>query len=433
VTKDAIVVVGASAAGIHAAEAVRGAGFDGSLVVVGAESVAAYQRPALSKQMLMKGWNGAALPLRSADQLAALQAEWVLGRTATGLDTGACTVHLDDGTVIRYSGLIIATGSRAVVPSWLPGVELEGVDVLRTLDDALSLRRVLASAGRHLTVIGAGFIGSEVASAARQMGASVALVDPRPSPLAGALGAVIGGLVAELHKEQGVDLRCGVGVQAILGSNRVEGVRLSDGRTIETDAVVLGLGVRPNADWLHGSGVRVDDGVVCDPFCASSVPGIYAAGDVARWPNIPFDSHKRVEHWSNAAQQGEAAGRNLVRAADPVPYASVPYFWSDQYTTKVQLLGVCSPDDSIVLLSGSMEERRFVAAFERHGTVRAVVAFNQPRMLAPFYELLRQGPFALTEAFAAVKNLGTVSGHAIPQLHAGAAVTDEPRLRASHQ
>jgi NADPH-dependent 2,4-dienoyl-CoA reductase/sulfur reductase-like enzyme len=381
-----VVVVGASLAGLSALEALRQEGYEGELIAVGAESALPYDRPPLSKQVLQGQWEPDKTGLRDQGQYDALGVTWHLGRRATALDVSTRTVTLDDGEPLGYDGLVIATGAT---PRWLPGgQELAGIHVLRTLDECLTLRAELETASR-LCVVGAGFIGAEVAASARVLGVEVTVLEALPAPLARAFPAELGAACAGLHLDHGVDLRCGVTVAGFEGDGRVSGVRLGDGSVVEADVVVVGVGVVPETGWLESSGLTLDNGVVCDATCATSAPGVVAAGDIARWPNNLFGETMRVEHWSNAVEQGAAAAQRLLaRPGEAVDFAPVPYFWSDQYDTKIQFLGRCCPTDEVRVVDGSLEERRFVALFGRDGRLFGALAFNRPRQLMAYRKLL---------------------------------------------
>jgi len=381
-----VVVVGASLAGLSALEALRQEGFEGELIAVGAETELPYDRPPLSKQVLQGQWEPDKTMLRDQGQYDALGVTWHLGRRATALDPVARTVTLDDGEPLAYDGLVIATGAT---PRWLPGSrDLAGVHVLRTLRECLALRAELQTASR-LCVVGAGFIGAEVAASARVQGVEVTVLEALPAPLSRAFPAELGAACAGLHVDRGVDLRCGVTVAGVEGDGRVSGVRLGDGSVVEADVVVVGIGVVPETGWLESSGLSLDNGVVCDSTCATSAPGVVAAGDIARWPNNLFGETMRVEHWSNAVEQGAAAARRLLAApGEAVEFAPVPYFWSDQYDTKIQFLGRCCPTDEARVVDGSIEERRFVALFARDGRLIGALAFNRPRLLMGYRKLL---------------------------------------------
>ena len=381
-----VVVVGASLAGLSALEALRSEGFEGELIAVGAEPTLPYDRPPLSKQVLQGHWEPEKAALRDQSQYDALGVTWHLGRRATALDVAARTVTLDDGEPLAYDGLVIATGAA---PRQLPGgQELAGIHVLRTLEDCLAIRADLETASR-LCVVGAGFIGAEVAASARVLGVDVTVLEALPAPLARAFPPELGAACAGLHTDQGVDLRLGVTVAGFEGDGRVTGVRLGDGSVVEADVVVVGVGVVPETGWLESSGLRLDNGVVCDATCATSAPGVVAAGDIARWPNNLFGETMRVEHWSNAVEQGAAAAQRLLAGpGEAVDFAPVPYFWSDQYDTKIQFLGRCCPTDEVRVVDGSLEERRFVALFGRDGRLVGALAFSRPRLLMAYRKLL---------------------------------------------
>jgi len=381
-----IVVVGVSLAGLSALETLRQEGYEGELIAVGAEGVLPYDRPPLSKQVLQGHWEPDKAVLREPGQYDALGVTWHLGRRAIALDPAARTVTLDDGEPLAYDGLVIATGAT---PRWLPGTEgLGGVHVLRTMDECLTLRAELEAASR-VCVVGAGFIGAEVAASARVRGLDVTVLEALPAPLARAFPAEMGAACAALHLDQGVDLRCGVTVAGFEGDDRVTGVRLGDGSVVEADVVVVGVGVAPETGWLESSGLPLDNGVVCDSTCATAAPGVVAAGDIARWPNNLFGETMRVEHWSNAVEQGAAAARRILAGpGEAVDFAPVPYFWSDQYDAKIQFLGRCRPSDEVRIVDGSIEERRFVALFGRDGRLFGALAFNRPRLLMAYRKLL---------------------------------------------
>ncbi|MFE3827909.1 NAD(P)/FAD-dependent oxidoreductase [Streptomyces sp. NPDC059092] len=361
-----IVVVGASAAGLAAVETLRREGYDGTLTLIGDEPRAPYDRPPLSKQILSGEWSPERLPLRPAADLDALGLDLRLGAAATGLDTADRTVRLADGTRVAYDGLIAATGVR---PRRLPGV---GAHVLRTLDDALALRDRLGP-GRHLAVVGAGFLGAEAAAVARRLGARVTLIEPAPVPLAHAVGTAVGEVLSRAHLEHGVDLRTGVSVQEITE----DGVLLGDGGLVEADEVLVAVGSLPNTEWLADSGLTVGDGLVCDAYCEAA-PGVYGAGDVARWHNPLFGVDMRIEHRTHAAEQGMAAARNLLRPDARKPFAPVPYFWSDQYDMKVQAYGYLRGHDEVAVVAGDLAERRFVAAYRTGDRVAGALAVGMP-------------------------------------------------------
>lgn len=384
-----VVVVGASLAGLRAAEELRRLGFDGRLVMVGAESHLPYDRPPLSKAVLAGEADADDLALRraGADDLGI---DWRLGRRATGLDVPGRVVELDDGERITGDrGVVIATGAT---PRTLAGIPaLAGIHQLRTLDDALAIRAELDAGARKVVVVGAGFIGAEVAATCRARGAEVTVLEALPSPMVRGLGPVLGDVLADLHRDHGVDLRTGTGVDGVDGVDRVERVRLADGATVDADVVVVGIGVMPATDWLAGSGLDLDNGVVCDETLLAA-PGVVAAGDVCRWPNPLFGSElMRLEHWTNAAEQGVAAGARLLASdGDAVPFAPVPFVWSDQYDVKIQVAGHIRGDDMIEVVDGSIPDRRFVAAVGREGRLVGAVGFGRPRVLMQYRRLVAE-------------------------------------------
>ncbi|HEX7097224.1 MAG TPA: FAD-dependent oxidoreductase [Acidimicrobiales bacterium] len=387
--RKSVTIVGASLAGIRAAETLRRDGFDGTITLIGDEPHPPYDRPPLSKQLLAGTMEPDAIRLLAPDALDALELDLQLGRRAVGLDVASRRLTLDDGETLPFDGLLIATGASA---RGIPGCErLEGVHTLRTLDDALALRKDFDATPQRVVVVGAGFIGAEVAATARGRGLDVTMIEALPVPLGRVLGDEMGQVCGEIHLDHGVDLRVNVGVASVEGSGRVERVVLTDGSTVEADVVVVGVGVVPNTSWLEGSGLTIDNGVVCDATTLAG-PGITAAGDVARWPNARFGETARVEHWDHAIEMAMfAARRLLVSDEDAAPFTPVPYFWSDQYDRKIQLAGRCRPDDDVQVVVGSTAERRFVAIYGREGRIRAVLGMNRPRHVMQYRQLIADG------------------------------------------
>lgn len=370
-----VVVVGASVAGMHAAHTLRRDGFDGRITVIDGEATTPYDKPPLSKQVLKGDWEPDRIVLPAANE--DLDIDWRLGEHALGLEVDDRVVRLATDRV-SFDGLVLATGAAA---RHLPGTaRMAGVFALRTLDDCLGLRAALDAGPSRVVVIGAGFIGSEVAATCRARGLEVTILEMAPVPLERALGARMGMVCAELHRDNGVDLRLGVGVDGLIGTDRVEGVQLAHGEVIEAEVVVVGIGVVPTTGWIDGSGLTVDNGVVVDETLEAA-PGIVAAGDLARYPSRRFGGLQRIEHWENAVQMGAAAAKRLLVAEGQVPdvYDPVPYFWSDQYDRKIQLVGRSGPDDQVEVVHGSTDERRFVALYGRGGRVVGVLGMNRPR------------------------------------------------------
>ncbi len=390
---DHVVVVGASLAGIHAAQTLRRDGFGGTITMVGDEPHLPYDRPPLSKHYLAGEWDDDKLRLRAAADPDALDLTWRLATRATGLDVGARSVAVEGpegADSIDYDGLVIATGAR---PRRLPADELGGVFVLRSLDDAAALRSAFDAEPTSVVVIGAGFIGAEVAATARERGLAVTMIEAAEAPLQRVLDPACGCAVADLHRDHGVDVRLATSVAGFAADGgRVRAVELRDGGEIPADVVVVGIGVVPNTEWLEGSGLELDDGVVCDATCLAA-DGVVAAGDVARWPNERFGGRStRVEQWDNAVDQGAYVARRLLAwdAGDPVePFTPVPWFWSDQYDRKMQLAGVVGPDTEMA--QGSIEERRFVQLFADGGRFVGAFTWNRPRQAIQARQLLTAG------------------------------------------
>jgi 3-phenylpropionate/trans-cinnamate dioxygenase ferredoxin reductase component len=369
-----VAVIGGSLAGISAARALREHGFDGRVVVVGAEDRLPYDRPPLSKEFLADKIGVEDLAL-TTDADAELDLEWRLGDPAAGLDARGRSVVLASGQEIAADGVVLATGARARP---FPGAKLAGVHTLRTLEDAVALRRDLLVSGR-LVVIGAGFIGAEVASTARDMGVEVTVIESDPLPLGRVLGPELGEVCAALHEDNGVRLITGTAVTGLVGTSRVREVRLAGGRTEPADVVVVGIGALPNIEWLAGSGVDHDHrGVWTDAAGATNIPQVVAAGDCT-FSHCPYaGTERRQEHWTNALQQPAAAVATLLgRSAARPP---VPYIWSDQYGARLQFAGHRMPDDAVEIIEGDIDSRRFVAGYRRDGDLVAVFAMNQPKL-----------------------------------------------------
>jgi 3-phenylpropionate/trans-cinnamate dioxygenase ferredoxin reductase subunit len=398
---ETIAVVGGSLAGIRSAEALRRKGYAGRLVLVSAERERPYDRPPLSKELLRGDREPDQIRLTKPDAFDALELDLRLGVRAEALDPVSRRVTLSGGESLAYDGLVIATGAFARP---LPGAPpLAGLFTLRTLDDALALRAELDRSPR-VAVVGAGFIGAEVAATCRRRGLDVTLVEPLPTPMARVLAPEIGAVCAGAHRDQGVDLRLGVGVEAVIGGERVERVRLSDGSMIAADVVVVGIGAVPATDWLVSSGLEIADGVVCDASCATRAPGVVAAGDVARWYHEGYREHVRIEHWTNAVEQADAAAARLLAGdAGAAPFAPIPFVWSDQYDLKIQAAGRIAPDDEVFVGHGSLAERRFVALFGRNGRLRGALAVNRVRQLMGYRRMMREG-VSFAEAVAAAQS-----------------------------
>jgi NADPH-dependent 2,4-dienoyl-CoA reductase/sulfur reductase-like enzyme len=376
-TMERLVVVGASLAGLRAVESARRNGFTGQVTLIGAEEHLPYDRPALSKAFLGADHDGVVTPFRSADELRDdLGVEVLLGSPALALDVKARMVIIA-AQAVRYDALIVATGAT---PRRFPGAEgIAGVHALRTVEDAFAIRAAL-DAGARTVVIGAGFIGSEVASAARKRGLPVTVVEALDLPLTRSVGPDVGAVCADLHRANGTDLRLGAQVAEIESADgRVTGVTLADGTLLPADLVVAGIGVVPTTDWLADSGLsrHADGGLLCDATLATEIPGVYAAGDVAHVVNPLFDDDlMRLEHWTNAAEQGTAAAKHAVDPASAQPLASVPYFWSDWYDNRIQFVGTPRADEVLVACPA---DDGFVALYRRDTRLVGALTVNRPK------------------------------------------------------
>ncbi|BBZ35221.1 NAD(P)/FAD-dependent oxidoreductase [Mycolicibacterium confluentis] len=367
-----IVIVGGGLAASRTAEQLRRAEFAGDIVIVSDEVHLPYDRPPLSKDVLHKDDHDLAeVTLKPREFYDENNITLRLGSAATGVDTAAKTVTLADGSTVEYDELIVTTG---LVPKRIPSFpDLEGIHVLRNYDESQKLRTQAATA-RRAVIIGAGFIGCEVAASLRKRGVEVVLVEPQPEPLASVLGTQIGALVTRLHRAEGVDVRTGVGVSGVAGENAVQQVTLSDGTEVEADLVVVGIGSRPATDWLDGSGIEIDNGIVCDNVGRTSTPHVWALGDVASWKDAT-GHQARVEHWSNVAEQARVLVPVLL-GKEPPEAVVVPYFWSDQYDVKIQCLGEPEADDIVHIVED--DGRKFLAYYERDGVVAGVVGGGMP-------------------------------------------------------
>lgn len=366
------VVVGANLAGGRAVETLRAEGFDGRVVLVGAEPHRPYERPPLSKEVLRGEQEPAKAYLRDEPWYAENDVELRLGTRATDLDPAGKTITLEGGERLAYDRLLLATGGR-VRRLEVPGADLDGVFTLRTIDDALAIRERL-SPGAPLVVIGAGFIGAEVAASAKTIGCEVTVLEIAEVPLGRALGEEVGRVYAEIPRERGVDLRTGVGVERIEGDGRVRRVIATDGSALDAEAVVVGVGVDPETSLAEAGGLDVANGVVVDERCRTSAAEVFAAGDVASHPNPILGERIRVEHWQNAQNQGAAAARSMLGAGEP--FAEVPWFWSDQFDVNLQMAGHPTRWDRLAF-RGDVAARSFSIFYLRDGVVVAVLGVNR--------------------------------------------------------
>lgn len=383
-----IVVVGGGLAGVRACEALRQHDYRGRIVLIGDEPGPPYDRPPLSKHLLAGDLDPGRFELRRPDEFAALDLDHRTETTVESLDLARRTIAILGGEQLSFDGLIIASGS---VPRRLPNQpDVAGVMTLRTLRDSLALRDRL-TAGHRLVVIGAGFIGLEVAATATKRGCAVTVLEGAPAPLIRGLGAEMGTAVAGVHHRNGVDLRCDARIEAIEHHRgAVRGV-LADGELVAADTVLVGIGVRPATDWLEDSGLEVRDGVICDDRLEAA-PGVFAAGDCARWVNRLFDEEMRIEHWTNAAEQGAAAAANLLAALGGLPgepFAPVPFFWSDQFDSRIQFVGRAHGDDEVRVIAGDLDGK-FAALYGSGGRLRGVLGVSMPKVVMPYRTLLAE-------------------------------------------
>jgi 3-phenylpropionate/trans-cinnamate dioxygenase ferredoxin reductase subunit len=382
--RQTIAIVGASLTGASAAATLREEGFDGRVVLLGAEPQLPYDRPPLSKAYLRGAMPFEKTLLRPAEFYREKDIELVLSTTVARVDAEKRRLELAGGERLDFDSVLIATGGRnRRFP--IPGLDLPGVYDLRTVADADRIREVIGP-GRRAVVVGLGFIGAEVASSLRECGVEVVAIEPFKTPLFRALGEEIGRVIEGLHRDHGVDMILGDAVAAFEGNGRVERVVTRDGRRVECDFAVFGLGIEPAADVVAGSGVHVDNGIVVDDLCRTNVPGVFAAGDVANHYHPVCARQMRVEHWQNGVKQGAAAARTMLGRGQP--YDEVHWFWSDQYDANIQYAGFHVPWDQVVV-RGSLAERKFVAFFLTAGRVESAVAINQGRDLRRAFPLIR--------------------------------------------
>ncbi|ABL80211.1 phthalate 3,4-dioxygenase, ferredoxin reductase subunit [Nocardioides sp. JS614] len=400
---DRVVVVGSSVGGTRAAQGLRAAGFTGQVVIVGAEKVAPYDKPPLSKQLLSGEWSVEDIALASVEELGGAGIELRLGVAAGGVDVANRTLTLVDGTTLGYDALVIATGVR---PRTLSAPRTVALHTVRELADVSALRGALDS-GHGLVVVGGGFIGAEIASTAAGLGVPVSIVEALPAPFSRVLGDEVGGLLAQLHAENGVEVVSGTGVVALrCGPTGLTEVELGDGRVLSAGAVAVGIGCVPNTDWLAGSGIPLADGVATDQFSrVREVPGVYAIGDVANWHDVRTGTSRRVEHWTHAFQQAQLVAHNIVHPDDLQAQTRAPYFWSDQHGVKIQMVGRRGREDAVdVMWRDTSDGQRPVALYSDRGRFTGGVTFGAPQLSARLRRAWEDG-LALTDACALVAGL----------------------------
>ncbi|MCW2636069.1 MAG: phthalate 3,4-dioxygenase, ferredoxin reductase subunit [Blastococcus sp.] len=413
-----VVVIGSSIGGVRTAQALRSEGFGGRVVLVGEEAQLPYDKPPLSKQFLTGQWDVDRVLLLTEEKADKDSIELRLGVPATRLDIAARQVLLADGASLEYDSAVIATGASARPSPWRPE---SGVHVVRTLDDSRRLQARLSDGG-PVVVVGGGFIGAEVAGSARALGHEVTVVDPLPTPIGRVVGPEIGRLFSELHHRHGVVTRFGVGVEAIEGAAGDLRVRLTDGTQLQAATVVVGIGAVPNDGWLADSGLPIDNGVLCDQYSrALDAPDVYAVGDVARWFHPGHREYVRVEHWTNAVEQGACAAHNIANPDDLRAYRPVEYVWSDQYDWKAQIVGRPNHGtrhETVGSLSAG-NPRAAVLYTDETGRLCGAVTVNWPKALVQCRRLVTDGaPF--DDALAKVSALTPPSGRSAGEPVAGA-------------
>jgi 3-phenylpropionate/trans-cinnamate dioxygenase ferredoxin reductase subunit len=380
------VIIGANLAGGRAAEALRKEGFEGRVVLIGAEPDPPYERPPLSKEYLRGQIAREKIFIHKPGFYEEQRIELRLGVRATGLDLQGRVVELESGERIAFDRLLLATGGRPRKLS-VPGSDLDGIYDLRTVADGERIAAELRP-GRRLVVIGAGFIGAEVAASARMQGLDVTVLEMAPVPLGRALGDEMGGIYAEIHREHGVELLTGEAIDRFEGSGRVERVVGVSGRAIDCDFVVVGVGIEPATELAEAAGLAVENGIVVDEYAETSVPGVFAAGDVARFYHPVLRERLRVEHWANAQNQGVLVAKNMLGRREA--YVEIPWFWSDQYDLNLQYVGHASSWDEIVL-RGDVAGRKFTAFYLKGGRLRAALTVNRFKDIRPSRELIKLG------------------------------------------
>jgi NADPH-dependent 2,4-dienoyl-CoA reductase/sulfur reductase-like enzyme len=400
-TTERIAIVGAGLAGLRGAEALRGAGFEGRLAIIGEEAHRPYDRPPLSKRVLTGEITTDRLGLPGEN---GLRAEWHLGQRASRLDMRNREIELDGGGRVEFDKLLIATGARARPWSNAGEAKLDGVFTLRGREDAESFAAALASRPKRVLVIGGGFIGCEVASACRELRLPVTMVDPSPTPLARLMGSVLGKVLVRVMRSAGVELCLGTTATELEGTaGRVRRARLSNGKAIDAEVVLVAMGATRDLGWLQGSGLAADSrGITCDGFCRALDPsgkvvdGVFAAGDVARWPHPLYGGRLvTLEHWGNAVEQSAVAAQNMTGRPEAwKAYSHLPAFWSSQFGLHIKSLGLTDSSDQMVIAQGNPRDNRFVAAFGGKGRTLAAVSFNSARWLPAYAEPIQRGaPF----------------------------------------
>ena len=384
--KSTFVIVGGGLAGAKAAEGARGRGFEGEILIVGEEQMPPYERPPLSKAVLRGEAEPSSTQVHDAAYYTDQKIEVITGVSVQKIDLPSRRLELSDGKAIGYDALLLTTGA-APRKLKIPGAELEGVHYLRTVDDATELKEAIKGAGR-VAIIGAGWVGSEVAASARMMGADVVLIGPEAFPLQKVLGEKVARVFRQLQSDHGVNLRLGVGVSEIRGSKSAEEVTLADGSSERADVVVVGVGADPRVELAVAAGLKVDNGIVVDGNLETSASGVYAAGDVASAWHPHYKRQLRVEHWANARYQGTAAGENAVGPHQV--YDRLPYFYSDQYDVSLEYVGHAESADEVVI-RGDLEGRKFIAFYHHDGVLSAALTVNIAKVFKDIKLMIASG------------------------------------------
>jgi 3-phenylpropionate/trans-cinnamate dioxygenase ferredoxin reductase subunit len=379
-------IIGASLAGVRAAETLRSEGFEGRVILIGDERHLPYDRPPLSKKVLTGETTPESTTLRDATFYDGNQIELVLGSGAVALRPASREIELANGTKVVADKVLLATGGRASRLN-VPGSDLDGVHVLRSMDDAVTVSAALKM-GPSVVVIGAGFIGAEVAASARQVGCDVTMIESAPIPLSRVLGPEIGERYAAEHRRHGVHLFTGLGVDHIAGQGRVRSVVATDGTEFPADLVVVGVGIQPNVELAAGIGLMVDNGIVVDELCATANPAVFAAGDVANHPSLALGRRVRHEQWQHASDHGAAAAKSMLGKGEP--YGGVLWFWSDQYNLNLQMAGHPDPGDHIVW-RGDLDSENFCAFYLSDGQLTGAVGVNRPKDVRAVMMLMAAG------------------------------------------
>ncbi len=392
---ESYLIIGAGIAGGTAAETLRKQGFDGEIHLIGAEPHRPYDRPPLSKEFLSGAKEQEKLYFKTEDFYTEQSIELHLVAEALALDTSSNTVTLSNADALHYDKLLLATGSQVKrLPN--PGANLDGVHYLRNIEDSKAIAQSMSGAGRAV-IVGAGFIGSEVAAVCKAAGLEVTVLEIQPQPMAHILGAKMGAIYANLHTNRGIDLRLSEGISEIRGQSRAEQVITDKGNTIDCDLVVIGVGISPDTSLAEAAGLDVEGGILIDENCRTSNPNIFAAGDVANWFHPGLGHRLRVEHWDNALNQGAAAAKSML--GNPEAYAPVLYFWSDQYDLNIQYLGHAAEWDEIAV-RGNPSEEKFSAFYLKDGSVHGALIVNNFRDIRPTRTLIGQKTPVDTQALS---------------------------------